>query len=208
MADRVDTGGLSAALKMLGAAGHVDVNDDQPDMFEADAPLPLPISRPEPKSGAGRPPGARNRSTEEWARFLLNQGRSPLTVLQQLYSRPTEELVDQLQAMADKHKSYVETKDGGRWERVAINPLDVLKMQRDAAIALAPYVHKKQPLAIEVDERRLGITIIGDLGGDLGGDEDGLALTLAPIEENQQLASVGATIGQDASDSKQSDGSQ
>lgn len=207
MADRVETGGLAAALKMLGASGRVGLNDDQSDLFEADAPLPLPIAT-EKTGRAGRPPGAVNKSTEQWARFLLGRYRSPLTALAELYSRPTGELVDQLQEMADKHKSWVETKDGGRWERVAISPLDVLKMQRDAAIALAPYVHKKQPVALEVDQRQLGITLIGDLAADFAGDEDGLALPLPPIEGNQQVAEAGSTVRQHASDNNKSDGAQ
>ena len=191
MSGRQDTGGLATALAMLGAAGATSVNEDQPDMFEADAPLSLPeATKPERTGKAGRPPGARNKSTDEWVSYFLGRYRSPLTALAELYSRPLEALVDDLQAMADKHKSWIETKDGGRWERVAISPLDVLKMQRDAATALLPYIHKKQPLDLQVDMRRPGIVVVGDLNvaGAIG--EDDVALPLPQIVENQRVIEV------------------
>lgn len=204
MTDRVDTGGLATALALLGASGHVDDGgEDQAEMFEAQAPLSLPLTqRPEPSGKAGRPVGARNKSTDQWVRYILGRYRSPLTALAELYSRPLDQLFDELQAMADKHKSWIETKEGGRWERVAISPLEVLKMQRDAATALLPYIHKKQPMALEVDQRQLGITILGSLDVAGAGGDDDLALPFGDIEENQELSDAPAT----QSDAQQSDG--
>lgn len=192
-----DTNGLATVLQLLGARGEVSGDGAaQGEMFDAaDAPMPL---EPKGQSGpkGGRPAGARNRSTEEWARFMLAQYRSPLVVLAELYSRPTAELVDQLQAMADKHKSWRETKDGGYFERVAVSPVDVLRMQRDAAVALAPYLHQQQPKAITVESRQPGIIVLGELHGAEDVSDD-IALPLPKTEQNQG-GEIGARSQSDA----------
>jgi hypothetical protein len=188
MGERQDTGGLSTVLRLLGASGRPDGEHSETDLFEsATAQLPLP-SKVERTGKAGRPKGVPNRSTAEWAAYILGRHKSPLTALAELYSRPTGELVDQLQGMADKHKSWVETKEGGRWERVAISPADVLKLQRDAAVALLPYLHKRQPIAVEVEERPLGMVVIGDLAATDLDVLEGQALPLPPVVENQQVS--------------------
>jgi hypothetical protein len=205
MGERQDTNGLTTALQLLGAAGHADGQAEQDELFEAPGPLPLPTA-PRPAGKVGRPKGARNKSTEEWVRFLLSRYRSPLTVLAELYSRPLDELVDELQRMANKHQTWRETASGGHTERVQINPLEVLKMQRDAAVALLPYVHKRQPMALEVEQRQRGIVVLGHLDTtDLGGDDD-LALPLMPTEENQEVRAAEAqqSHGQKSHDAEMS----
>lgn len=203
MRERQDTGGLTTALQIMGAAGRdVPAADEyQAEMFEADAPLSLPLAlAPRAEAGkAGRPAGARNKSTEEWVRYFLGRYRSPLTALGELYSRDLATLVDQLQAMADKHKAWIDTKDGGRWDRVAINPLDVLKMQRDAAVALLPYIHKKQPMDLMVDSRQLGVVVFEGAMGGSGDDVD----ALLPSQQNQGVIDVDPA----QSDDTKSDGS-
>ena len=181
-----ETSGLATALKLLGAQGADVIGGAQNDLFEAEATLPLAPSKGISGPQGGRPKGAMNRSTEEWARLLLSRYRSPLTVLGELYSRPLDELVDELQAMADKHKSWVETKDGGRWERVAIDPLAVLKLQKEAALELAKYVHKQMPRALEIeDSRPRGVMILGDFAEGSADGADDLALPLPPLEQDQ-----------------------
>lgn len=209
MADRVDTGGLTTALQLLGAAGHAVPGAEavQDDLFEAEAPLPLPPAAvPERTGKAGRPAGARNKSTEEWVRYFLSRYRSPMTALAEIYSRPTDELVAHLQAIADKH-SVVKAGEGeGITVGVSrIHPLEVAKMQIAAASALLPYVHKKQPMAIEVDQRPRGM-IVMDLGAHdvIGSGSDDLGLGLVDSEEKQRLSE--ATPAQ--SDAHQSDASE
>ena len=199
MGGRQDTGGLTTALQLLGAAGHVDDDGgEQDDLFEAPAALPLPAA-PSPEAGkAGRPKGARNKSTDDWVRYFLGRYRSPLTALGELYSRPLGELVDQLQEMADRHSTVKAGEaQGCSVTAPRISPLEVLKLQRDAAVALLPYIHKRQPLEVAMDVRQRGLVVLGDLGalaaGD-GGDDDGLALPLAPTVQNQEV--IDATWGQ------------
>lgn len=180
--------GLTTVLQLLGARGERPAGEagGQADMFEAtDAPLPMaPATRGKSGPKGGRPAGVPNRSTEEWCRYLLSQYRSPLTVLAELYSRPTGELMSELQAMADRHTRMRTRADGSSEEvRVLVDPLAVLKLQMSAAEALAPYVHKQQPKALEIDSKPRGVVVLGELGPAVDAEvEDGdLTLPLAPL---------------------------
>lgn len=79
------------------------------------------------KRSAGRPKGSRNRSTEEWRRYFLAKFKSPLVALGELYSEPLDDLKEKLKC----------------------DRLEAFKLQLAAAQAVLPYVHQKQPLAIE-----------------------------------------------------------
>jgi hypothetical protein len=195
--ERQDTGGLTALLGVLGARGGlVGADGEQVDLFEAEgAALPLPLKGASGPKG-GRPAGSRNRSTEDWARYMLGRYRSPLTMLAELYSRDVAELHGQLQDMADNHTRRKVHASGAVEEvRVLVDPLAVLKLQRDAAVALAPYLHKQQPKAIEIEDKPRGVLIMGEIeAADAVGD--GLALPLAPIEENQRVTKA-ASVASD-----------
>lgn len=202
MAERVDTGGLATVLQLLGARGEAPgVAGEQVDLFEADAPLPLSPRAVEPTGKAGRPAGTRNKSTEEWVKYFLSRHRSPLTALAELYSRPLGELVAELQAIADEHSVIRAGQGDGMAAYVArISPLDVLKMQQQAMMAVLPYVHRKQPMAIELEQKQRGIVLIGDMDvTDLQSDDD-LALPLPPEQYQQVSASPAAPVGQPKSD--------
>ncbi len=203
MAERLDTGGLRAALALLGASGGlVDDSGSQVDLFEAeDAPLPLPTKGRSGPQG-GRPAGARNRSTDEWVRLFLAQHRSPLSVLGNIMSQDLGELHELLQDMADKRTRTKMTAHGVEEVRVLVDPLAVLKLQRDTAAALLPYIHKQQPKALEISEKPRGVMVMGDLAEVVeSGPDDALAIPLArPIEKQQEIATFASQ-----SDTLQSD---
>ena len=177
--------GLATVLQLMGAGStRGTVADDGADLFGNDeAPLPLAAKGVSGPKG-GRPAGARNKSTQDWARFLLSRGQSPLVVLQEIYSRPTGELHAELQAMADKHTRTRDTANGSEEVRVLVDPLAVLKLQVQATEALGEYVHQKQPKAIEVAERARGVVLLGELGA-AEDVSDEFALPLKKTEENQ-----------------------
>lgn len=85
----------------------------------------------EQRAGPGRPRGSRNRRTQEWVDYLLARYPSPLVALAETYSRPTAELATELACKRD----------------------EAFKLQLMAARELAPYLHQKQPVAVEVDAR-------------------------------------------------------
>lgn len=79
--------------------------------------------------GRGRPKGSKNKRTEDWTEYLLNNYRSPLIMFAETYSRPTAALALELACTLE----------------------EAFKIQMDAAKQLAPYVHQKLPQAIEID---------------------------------------------------------
>lgn len=85
--------------------------------------------------GRGRPPGAKNKSTEEWREYLLTRGQSPLVVLQQTFSMSVGELA--LALGKTGHLTFDQA-------------LELYKLQIMAAKELAPYLHSKMPQAVDV----------------------------------------------------------
>lgn len=154
--------GLVAALQALDARGELPAAAEQAELWEeAAAELPL---RPARSPKGGRPQGARNRATREWMEFFLARYRSPLVGLAEVYSRPARQLAEEL----------------------GCDLLEAGKLQLAAMQALLPYVHQKQPMAIEAAGKTRGLLILGDLGS-LEGAGGELALPLAPLEQNQQV---------------------
>jgi hypothetical protein len=98
--------------------------------------LPTPDGM-EPSRGPGRPPGRRNRRTEERANYLLSRYPSPLEGLAQIAAMPVAELA----------------------KRLGCTPLEALQEQRLSRIALAPYVHARMPVAISTDKPLVHLTI-------------------------------------------------
>lgn len=104
------------------------------------APAPGSAGGEPEKRGPGRPPGALNKSTEQMTEYLLRQYRSPLAVLAEIYSRPVLLLAQELNC----------------------DLLEAFKLQLVAAKELAPYVHQKQPVAVQVDSRGIVQLTIAD----------------------------------------------
>lgn len=118
--------------------------------------------------GRGRPPGSRNRSTEDWSRYLLTRYRSPLIGLAEIAQASPAAMVAEL---------------GGA---EACSLLDALKVIMQAQQALAPYLHQKQPTAI--DGGGVGLmTVIIQSGA---GAEAAQAFDIRPIEESEEYQSL------------------
>ena len=92
------------------------------------------------KRGRGRPKGSKNKRTEDWTEYLLNNYRSPLIMFAETYSRPTAALALELRCTFE----------------------EAFKIQMDAAKQLAPYVHQKLPQAIEIegDKGLINLTMV------------------------------------------------
>jgi hypothetical protein len=89
--------------------------------------------------GPGRPKGATNKRTEEWTEYLLRRYASPLIGLAETYSRPLIELAREIAAIAGVPNLTVS------------EVIELLRVQEAAKVALAPYLHSKQPIALEVE---------------------------------------------------------
>jgi hypothetical protein len=120
--------------------------------------------------GRGRPAGARNKRTVEWANYLTRRYGSPLEVLAQIATTSVTELRDSL----------------------ACSALEALGEKRLAAIALLPYIHQRQPLAVDLTNRQVVyLSILDAAAAEPGaGDEGDMTLigALVNIVENQPLS--------------------
>ena len=87
------------------------------------------------RNGAGRPQGSRNRATVEAAEWILSRFRSPLAFLAEVYTRPAKLLAKEL----------------------GCDVLEAFRLQQAAALGLAPYIHRKQPTALEIEGGEMSI---------------------------------------------------
>ncbi len=134
------------------------------------------------RNGAGRPQGSRNRATVEAADWILSRFRSPLAFLAQVYTRPAKLLAREL----------------------GCETLEAFKLQQAAALGLAPYVHRKQPLAVEIGDGDLPLMMIvrPDQADRLERGELTIEDLAMEIVEDQGVSEA----DDDQSDSDQSDG--
>lgn len=84
------------------------------------------------RRGPGRPPGARNRRTEDRVEYIAKRYGMPLERLAQIWSADPR-------VYAAEHGLDVD---------------EALDDIRDAAKAALPYMHQKQPLAVDVTRRQ------------------------------------------------------
>lgn len=124
----------------------------------------------EKRAKAGRPAGARNRRSEEIAAWITEHIGDPLVMLAQLAVLPADELA----AAAGCTKA------------------EALAEKRLAAIAVLPFLHRRQPLAIDVANHRVVHLHIGEgpKPADGAADQAGVTLlgTVVEYEENQEVS--------------------
>lgn len=101
--------------------------------------------------GPGRPKGAANRKTLAMKALYQAKGfRDPLLYLGEMLSKDPLELLVWMRANGSSELTLIE----------------VVELQLKAAAELAPYLHGKMPVRIEVDDARLPVLAI-DLGTDM-----------------------------------------
>lgn len=130
-----------------------------------------------PVRGKGRPPGAKNKSTEAWREFILSQFPSPLQGLANIAFRPIDEMA---KSMGAAHPTFDQL-------------MECLKVQIACMKELAPYLHSKQPIAIDAGDHGLIQLIIGQ--GQFQHDAEGSHgplnvefLKMQSIESDQALS--------------------
>ena len=216
-----NSNGIATAVELLGGFGDLGLGEDeQLDAFADadDAPGSIPPA-PERTGRAGRPKNAKNRSTEQWRRFLSSKYQSPLVGLAESWSRTPAQLAAELgmykfhegkmvlAPVLDANGVHLRDENGEeRWQPVLATG-EAAAMQQAARIAALPYWHQKLPQAIELTPPTRGLVVLGELGFE-GESGDDLALPLpaekpaSEIQRNQQVSE--AEIVQ--SDGEQSDG--
>lgn len=133
--------------------------------------------------GRGRPPGAKNKSTKAWTDYILARYTSPLVMLAEIATRPLPDLAAELM-------EYAGSVEGAKPTYAQV--MEILKLQVAAAKELAPFIHQKQPTAIQGAENGLINLMIGDVNVAQVGVEDATDLELEIIDvesvENQGLS--------------------
>jgi hypothetical protein len=160
-----------ALQRMVDGLGRQDGR--QWSLFE-DAPLPDDDRAGEPRPGArGRPPGARNRSTEQFRAFVrATRGDPGLALLDRVFADP--------KALA------VALRAPSAW--------DVYKAQSEWLLRLLPYFWSAMPAELKVATKgALAVAISGTPDAYAGGDrvvEDDPLTALMKLMSNQPLSDV------------------
>ena len=111
--------------------------------------------------GRGRPKGSFNRKTKEFERWYEAQGyRDPLDLMGEFISQDPIEL----QAWFIAHERAVKAVGKGFFQAIP-SLTDILYAQQGVAKELAPYLHGKKPVQVEIVDERLPKLII-NLGTD------------------------------------------
>lgn len=128
-----------------------------------------------PARGAGRPKGAKNKSTKQWVEYFLAVCDSPMVALGKMYSENTAALASRLHC-----------KD-----------IEAFKVQAAAATALLPYIHQKQPTLIDTADNTLPLiqltvsqTVYNEVVADNGGLKDefaGVEILDLPTSEFEEI---------------------
>ena len=136
--------GLATAIATVGAGEAPASAAEQLALLPAAAgeTLAEPVGLTERR--IGRPAGARNRRTKEMVDWLLNARglKPPLEFLLELLDKSTAELVD-----------------------LGVKAEEALKLKVHAATAALPYVHQKQPMAVEAVGKTAGLLVLPGEGG-------------------------------------------
>ncbi len=171
--------GMATALALAGGAGAMPADGQQDELFgeDHDAPMPLaPSARPTARK-AGRPAGSRNRSTREMVELFLSRYQPPLMVCGEIYTRSPAELARELGMVREVDVvppgmeiiSTIPERIGAEGQLIAPKRFVVwdleaaFRLQCDARDAALPYVHQRQPLAIEAKGNARGLLIMGDM---------------------------------------------
>lgn len=165
--DKGEKMGLAAAVELTRAESVVERAAEQLSLLPSPVAVEMAADQDgegeiAQRRGPGRPPGSRNKRTEEWCDFILSRYRSPLLFLAEAYSRPVEVLAAEL----------------------GCSNLDAFKAQKSAAEALAPFMHQKQPVAVEISETGV-VQLILETSSTLPAGVPGDGATVIEVLDNE-----------------------
>lgn len=157
------SGGLVAVMAEMRPEGAVEDDGEQLDLLGL---KPVDAIIGAQRSGRGRPAGAKNRRTAEWADYLGKRYGDPREVLAQMMVQPAEVLAKQLGCSA----------------------LEAWQEKRHAAVALLPFVASRMPISVDVTNRKVVHLTIVEADG--AGD-DGLGAEIVEVLGYQGVSEGG-----------------
>jgi len=108
------------------------------------------------KRGVGRPPGVRNRRTDDFEKYILSFGQDPAITMMQIQATPPEVLIE-----ASRRSVKKVVKDHVIEIEESLSYSEAQSLRIRCAEGLMPFVHSKKPIA--VDARILGVKIIEEV---------------------------------------------
>ncbi|WP_057465802.1 hypothetical protein [Pseudovibrio sp. POLY-S9] len=146
-------------------ADQMEENPDQLDLM-LDEDLPLfggPVKhvadKLEQSRARGRPKGAKNKANQLFRDSLLKMG----------YQHPGLNLA----AMANATPKKLA-------QELSCKPLEAMRLIKEANAELLPYFESKRPTEVVIDERKLGVMIVGEMSTQTQDDDGLIDLTAAP----------------------------
>lgn len=128
--------------------------------------------------GRGRPAGAKNRRTDDFARYLLSFGQHPAITMMQIQATSPEVLIQ----ASEQEKVHSFGKAGE--PRIVIERMTYAEAQSlriRCAEGLMPFLESKKPVAIDATIR--GIRVVEEIGGHGAAEVDGGTLRIARPDE-------------------------
>lgn len=115
------------------------------------------------RKGLGRPRGARNKKTEAFEKWFYAKGyRDPAQVLAEIMTMDPRAL--QQIALDDRiargELQQLGTKDDPIQSVSVPGLLEIVDLQRKAAVDLMPYLHGKKPTEVVITDERLPILVV------------------------------------------------
>lgn len=96
----------------------------------------------------GRPPGAKNRRTDDFKRFILSFGKHPAITLMEIQSTPAEVLVENSRRLRRRRRKA----NGIEIDVMqTMSYQDALSLKMRAAEGLMPYLESKKPVDVNLD---------------------------------------------------------
>ncbi len=135
----------------------------------------------------GRPPGARNKRTDDFARYLLGFGQHPAITMMQIQATDPAVLVE------NSRRDVEKVLKGGKDQPDEVVTIEETTLTYEGAQSLRircaegllPYLESKKPVAIDATIR--GVRVIEEIGGH-GAPIDGEYLRVAGPDEIEDSA--------------------
>lgn len=128
----------------------------------------------------GRPAGARNKRTDDFARYILSFGQDPAITLMEIQSTPEEAMME---ASVREFKEVTSSGAIITYTAPTLNYEAARSLRIRCAEALMPFIHSKKPVAIDATIR--GVRVVEELSSPDGPRDpfDGGDLRLARPDE-------------------------
>lgn len=153
--------GDNAGFQFFADPEQLDLLRDDKGKLPPDA---LRTLRAQRRVGPGRPKNSRNKRNEKVAKWFIAKYGDPLEALGEIINTPEDLLYEQM-ILAQ----------GGEAKGKRVTGRDAFEFRRQAILDALPYIHGKQPIAVDISGKADAVIIIPGLNAPLGFSHEQLA---------------------------------